>query len=413
MELCFCSVADLYPKLIVEHEDLKSIKTGLGIRSILRQATEGLAFLHGSGHIHRNIKPSNFLVAKIPSPQSPAGMKYLIKICDFRLSKFLSENKINSGSKGSDGWTAPESAKKGKELTYQYDTFILGCFFYWLVKDGEHPFGEPGKRFGNMLKPKYKTYEQLPDMDDQLRPLISRMIQHDSSKRPALTEILNDTYFQEINYSLYDTPNVTPGLIVIINQQEFAPEVQTELANRKGSEHDVKNLEKVFTNFGFDVRIKENLTAHDLDTYLSDLAKENFTQYASLVICVLSHGHLDAVYGTDGKSLALNTIKFKFNVEGCPSMQDKPKIFVFQACQSLPPSMSNRHLLLQLIFKNFVDLEPEEVEYVGSQLPPNEPIIDALTLKGTIEGYDSFRCGMFKFFIAAVRSDQLKIYSTH
>ena len=103
-------------------------------------------------------------------------------------------------------------------------------------------------------------------------------------------------------------------------------------------------------------------------------------------------------------------------------MQDKPKIFVFQACQSLPPSMSNRHclfysfnqmLLLQLIFKNFVDLEPEEVEFVGSQLPPNEPITDALTLKGTIEGYDSFRCGMFKFFIAAVRSDQLKIYSTH
>jgi serine/threonine protein kinase len=339
MELCICSVADLYPKLVIDHEDLWLIKAGLGIRSILRQATEGLAFLHGSGHIHRNIKPSNFLVAKIPSPQSPSGMKYLIKICDFRLSKLLSENNINSGTKGSDGWTAPESAKKGIELTYQYDTFILGCFFYWLIKDGEHPFGEPSKRFMNMLKPKYPTYANLPDIDDQLRPLISRMIQYDSSKRPALTKILNDSYFQEINYSLYDAPNVKPGLIVIINEQEFAPEVQTKLANRKGSEHDVRNLENVFRNFGFDVRIKENLSAFDLDTYLSDLAKENFTQYASLVICVLSHGHQGAVYGTDGKSVALNTIKFKFNIEDCPSMQDKPKIFVFQACQSLPPSM--------------------------------------------------------------------------
>jgi hypothetical protein len=45
---------------------------------------------------------------------------------------------------------------------------------------------------------------------------------------------------------------------------------------------------------------------------------------------------------------------------------------------------------------SFRHLEPEEVEYVGSQLPPNEPITDALTLKGTIEGYDSFRCGLLK-----------------
>lgn len=53
----------------------------------------------------------------------------------------------------------------------------------------------------------------------------------------------------------------------------------------------------------------------------------------ALVCCVLSHGELGAVYGTDGQLVPIRSITRPFTCSQCPSLARKPKLFFIQACQ--------------------------------------------------------------------------------
>jgi hypothetical protein len=110
---------------------------------------------------------------------------------------------------------------------------------------------------------------------------------------------------------------------------------------RHGSEIDGNALSDTFTGFGYDVRPYTNLTAEQLRKTLKDLAKEKdlkgqsiFKGYASLVVCLLSHGGLGTVLGTDRQPVNVLELQYEtFNSEMCPDLNDKPKIFIIQACQ--------------------------------------------------------------------------------
>lgn len=115
----------------------------------------------------------------------------------------------------------------------------------------------------------------------------------------------------------------------------FKPEV------RHGSVKDEDALSHTFTGFGYDKRHYYNLTAEQLRTNLKNLAQEKdpngqsiFKGYASLVVCILSHGSLGTVLGVDGKPVNVLELQYEaFNSETCPDLNDKPKIFIIQACQ--------------------------------------------------------------------------------
>ncbi len=82
------------------------------------------------------------------------------------------------------------------------------------------------------------------------------------------------------------------------------------------------------------MEIFENLKKKDLLYYIEDLtSRDNFSTYASLIVCILSHGDENVVEGTDGKSLNINELKYKFNSNACLSLNGKPKIWIIQACQ--------------------------------------------------------------------------------
>lgn len=84
---------------------------------------------------------------------------------------------------------------------------------------------------------------------------------------------------------------------------------------------------------GFDVRIFKDLKAKNLKNCIEDLAKQDFSSYASLIVCILSHGDEDVVGGVDGESVKINELKYKFNSNHCPTLNGKPKIWIIQACQ--------------------------------------------------------------------------------
>lgn len=51
------------------------------------------------------------------------------------------------------------------------------------------------------------------------------------------------------------------------------------------------------------------------------------------MVCVLSHGELGSVYGTDDKEVLLKQLMQPFTSQKAPTLAGKPKMFFIQACQ--------------------------------------------------------------------------------
>ncbi|XP_046462601.1 serine/threonine-protein kinase/endoribonuclease IRE1-like isoform X2 [Daphnia pulex] len=213
-EWCICSVEDLYDIRRNGHNwegneiDTKLIKESLGgKKELLRQATEGVAFLHAMGFVHRNLKPSNFLIAQL-SRLDREGFKYLVKVSDFRMSKHLGKQPNHSGQRGSDGWISPYPPKNDPQEIKTHpseDVFILGCFFHYVLTNGKHPFGDNGiERELNVKTHYYEVYlaKWKPEIEEiQAISLVKDMIKYDPEERPALKTILGRAYFLPDDYT--------------------------------------------------------------------------------------------------------------------------------------------------------------------------------------------------------------------
>jgi len=72
-------------------------------------------------------------------------------------------------------------------------------------------------------------------------------------------------------------------------------------------------------------------------TLVDEKDKENQLDYSCFVLCILSHGSENKVYGTDGSgasgAIDISDITSLFNASNCPGLAGKPKLFFIQACQ--------------------------------------------------------------------------------
>nr|CAH0113037.1 unnamed protein product [Daphnia galeata] len=358
-ELCLLSVEDLfYPKMnenekkkedniLVLIENRTKILESLTIKDILRQATEGLVYLHSFNFVHRNLKPSNVLIAQDKRNQDKP--KYVVKLSDFRTAKNLQDKKEqeHSGYQGSDGWIAPYiQVTEGKiQSDLKEDVFILGCFYYYVLdSQHRHPFGDNvviNSREKEIKNKDHKVYR--PDWNhglptDKTQPesqaiaIIKDMIQYDPEKRPSIKSILDRAYFlPEDYYKLYDVPHQIPGLCVIFNQYKFDNKAA---ANREGTEKDKEALTKIFEEFGFKVEPHDNLKANEITEKMNELANDEtkvYTKFGCLVVCILSHGDEGTICTSDGSHVSIEETKKKFYRS--KSLKDKPKIWIIQACQ--------------------------------------------------------------------------------
>ena len=133
----------------------------------------------------------------------------------------------------------------------------------------------------------------------------------------------------------YPMGMIPHGIAVIINNFEFHLTVPGEdpLPECRGSQVDEENLRVTWEYLQYDVRIFRNLTASELTHQLMQIALQNHEKYDSFVCCILSHGYLDGVYGTDSKPIKINDIASLFKGHFCPTLADKPKLFFIQACR--------------------------------------------------------------------------------
>ena len=139
--------------------------------NILRQITEGLAYLHRYGYIHLDIKPENVLAKKEKE-------KLLWKLGDFGLLKPRGFSGILD-VKGTVGYIAPEVFRG--EIHRSSDIFSLGCLLYYML-EGHHPFKAKTKAQEQILN--RKGVVPIPQsLPQEWKEVFQRMVKINPSER--------------------------------------------------------------------------------------------------------------------------------------------------------------------------------------------------------------------------------------
>lgn len=134
--------------------------------------------------------------------------------------------------------------------------------------------------------------------------------------------------YDEMDY--YTQSRNPRGLCVVINNENF---LGSQLRDRKGTQQDAKALQSVFGRLGFTVVILDDLPAARIRHELGELGRRDFQDHDALVVCVLSHGEKECVFGTDEKKVTLRELTLPFTSGSAPTLAGKPKLFFIQACQ--------------------------------------------------------------------------------
>ncbi|XP_074025443.1 death related ced-3/Nedd2-like caspase isoform X2 [Leptinotarsa decemlineata] len=189
----------------------------------------------------------------------------------------------------------------------------------------------------------------------------------------------------------YVNPN-NPGLVLIINQENFyteidpqykellPPDTTDKLESRLGTEKDRDNLEKIFRKYGFKVIVVNDLTHIEMVEKIREVVKL-VTDESSLFICILSHGDKGIVYGSNSCRVKVNRIQdimYKFNKA---NLTDKPKVLILQSCQGQQCQKIEEEV------EELTDDDDLSLTTDGA----SAPFRDMLTFWATIPGYAAIR----------------------
>jgi len=179
-----------HPHFIMEYFPSGSLRSKLmakdmafikeNARAIFRQLSTGLAYMHGNGWVHCDIKPDNILV-------NAAGQ---LRLIDFAISK-----KVPTGfakwfyrrkkAQGTPSFMSPEQAR-GEMPDPRQDIYSLAATYYELLT-GRPPFKGSSiqdilnKQVG--LKPESPANHN-PDVSDEMAALILKMLAKKKEDRP-------------------------------------------------------------------------------------------------------------------------------------------------------------------------------------------------------------------------------------
>ncbi|CAH9124616.1 unnamed protein product [Cuscuta epithymum] len=144
------------------------------VRNFTRHILCGLAYLHGTRTIHRDIKGANLLVDAYG----------VVKLADFGMSKHLSGQAGHLSFKGSPYWMAPELLQQGiqdskSDHALAVDIWSLGCTIIEMM-NGKPPWSEyegPAAMF--------KVLKESPPIPESLSVEGKDFLQHCFRRNPA------------------------------------------------------------------------------------------------------------------------------------------------------------------------------------------------------------------------------------
>jgi serine/threonine-protein kinase len=150
---------------------------------IVIQALEGLKVAHQSRILHRDITPSNIMLA-------PSGR---VKVLDFGLSKILSEGARDTSRSnrhtgegmivGTLDYLSPEQAL-GNPLDERSDLFSMGIVFYQMLA-GVHPFSGASvtQMVAKMMTKEADPWPEPALVPESIKQIVARALRKDASER--------------------------------------------------------------------------------------------------------------------------------------------------------------------------------------------------------------------------------------
>lgn len=151
-------------------------------RYFMRQILLGCQYLHENKIIHRDLKLGNIFL----------NDQMEIKLGDFGLAtKVDYDGERKRTLCGTPNYIAPEVLGK-KGHSYEVDVWSLGCILYTLLV-GKPPFETQTLKdtYNRIKKNEYYVPSAVAPM---AKSLIQKLLQHEPSKRPTVSEILRDDF---------------------------------------------------------------------------------------------------------------------------------------------------------------------------------------------------------------------------
>src|SRR5215831_3765709 len=191
-------------QLLVTEGRLKPLRAG----RIGQQLLAALAAAHAAGVLHRDVKPSNVLIARDgsggPSASSaPDGWDERAVLTDFGIAQFQGDPRLTLTGMvmGSPGFTAPERIRGG-DATPASDLWSLGATIYAAV-EGRGPYEQRGGAITTMSAIINEDAPVAPSAG-RLAPLIAALLRREPSARPSAA--LAARMFTEVLPLLSDGP---------------------------------------------------------------------------------------------------------------------------------------------------------------------------------------------------------------
>jgi len=176
-----------YPSILMEYIEgitlheltglnriVKDIISENTIKAILLQTTEVLSFLHSKNIVHRDIKPTSFMISR----------NGIVKLIDFATVKKIKKDFLRISGMNAEYKAVEQVTNK---ITYcKSDIWSLGTILYELIT-GRQLFD-------------YETIDEIettetviPDCNYDLKSLLKLMLQRDVSKRISSIELWQET----------------------------------------------------------------------------------------------------------------------------------------------------------------------------------------------------------------------------
>jgi len=167
---------------------------------VVRQAALGLQRAHEHGLVHRDVKPSNIMLAVGQAGSLPH--EAVVKLLDLGLARFYAESGTGASpvsdedmtgtgqAMGTVDYMAPEQACDSRTVDIRADIYSLGCTLYKLLS-GRAPFS--GHEYRSTLdkmnahvhQPVPPIRQFAPEVPEELAAILDRMLAKDPGNRFA------------------------------------------------------------------------------------------------------------------------------------------------------------------------------------------------------------------------------------
>ena len=150
------------------------------------QILDGLAHAHSRGIVHRDVKPSNVLLAEDDAIS--------VRLLDFGLAQFDEAETLTAVGDvpGTLAYISPERLR-GEEACSASDIWAVGILL-WEALAGKHPFwGVPLPQMAGTIEAGCPPLQpERPDLPKRLLSAISHALAHDPGKRPPAAALAKE-----------------------------------------------------------------------------------------------------------------------------------------------------------------------------------------------------------------------------